>query len=60
MIFFCTYKHWLAALEKAKYSKKVLTNIRCKYLGTSVLNPGAGFLRIFTVAFDILGQVRLG
>ncbi len=23
-------------------------------IGTSVLNPGAGFLRIFTVAFDRL------
>ena len=28
--------------------------------GTSVLDPGAGFLRIFTVAFDRLFQVRLG
>ena len=27
------------------------------YYGTSVLNPGAGFLRIFTVAFDRLGYV---
>ena len=27
--------------------------------GTSILNPGAGFLRIFTVAFDRLGYVRL-
>ncbi len=25
-----------------------------KFFGTSVLNPGAGFLRIFTVAFDRL------
>ena len=25
-----------------------------KSYGTSVLNPGAGFLRIFTVAFDRL------
>ena len=28
--------------------------------GTSALNPGAGFLHIFTVAFDRLGLVRLG
>ncbi len=28
-------------------------------MGTSVLNPGAGFLRILTVAFDRLFQVRL-
>ena len=28
-------------------------------VGTSVLNPGAGFFRIFTVAFDRLGQLRV-
>ena len=28
---------------------------KIRYFGTSVLNPGAGFLHIFTVAFDILG-----
>ena len=28
-------------------------------LGTSALNPGAGFLRIFTVAFDRLGYLRV-
>ena len=38
--------------------KKVLMCV-FKFLGTSVLNPGAGFLRIFTVAFDRLFYVRL-
>ncbi len=28
------------------------------HFGTSALNPGVGFLRIFTVAFDRLGQLR--
>ncbi len=31
-----------------------------KKIGTSVLNQGAGFLCIFTVAFDRLFQVRFG
>ena len=36
---------------KISQSYSVQVNI---YLGTSVLNPGAGFLRIFTVALDRL------
>ena len=40
------------------YTFQYITELYCqntnKRFGTSVLNPGAGFLRIFTVAFDRL------
>ncbi len=41
-------------VEISEYQKRFQNNHMTK-LGTSALNPGAGFLRIFTVAFDRLG-----
>ncbi len=36
------------------YRADVQCSLKILIFGTSVLNPGAGFLRIFTVAFDRL------
>ncbi len=45
---------------KEKHSILFLAGIpNNKKIGTSVLNPGAGFLRIFTAAIDRLFEVRL-
>ncbi len=38
-------------LSRSKFSDNASTFFSNRILGTSVLNPGAGFLRIFTVAF---------
>ncbi len=39
---------------------ELMTSILMRYfIGTSALNPRAGFLRIFTLAFDSLGYLRV-
>ncbi len=53
------YNRFNSEMETFFYQNNPLKFIRKTFIngfdGTSALNPGAGFLRIFPVAFDRLG-----
>ena len=56
-LFLCInlYIVWIINLKNIHSYKNNGSKINKRRIGTSALNPGAGFLRIFRVAFDMLG-----
>ncbi len=62
-VFCCYFRLGIVKIKQLKLHKTVVLKnhyynlsllIKSRLLGTSVLNPGAGFLRVLSVAFDLL------